>query len=139
MVLGTCDVFGRFALNRPILGALEISSIMMGLVVLLGWAPTQSQGQHVKVELLTRRLPPRARTVLEQIVRILLLVLFAVVAQQSWRIAATNYAEGRTLQTVDIPIGFTYFLVPVGSLLILTQLAREVLYSLLGDGKRHAD
>ena len=59
MLLISADATGRDLLSRPVPGAFEISSLMLSVFVLLGLAYTQQMKGHVRVTMLTDRLPAR--------------------------------------------------------------------------------
>ena len=65
MLLTSADVIGRAALARPIPGIVELSSYMLDVFILLGLAYTQQVKGHVRVSMLTSRLPQRAQQSLE--------------------------------------------------------------------------
>ena len=57
MVLTAFDVFGRYFLNRPIRGALELTEFLLVIAVSAGFAYTQTTNGHISVELFVMRLP----------------------------------------------------------------------------------
>lgn len=128
MFLGTADVLGRYLFNKPVMGTYEISTVMMGAIVLLGWAYTQKQGGHVRVELFFNMFPPRVQTVLTVVTLFLSLILFALITQKSWDIAMYNLLEGRHFKIIDFPVGPFYFLVPVGAFFICLEFIIRLFY-----------
>lgn len=121
MFIGVGDVIGR-KLGHPITGAYEISTILMGAIVLLGWAYTQKEGGHVSVELFYNKFPPRLKQISSLVGWILTLALFATITAKSWSIALKYTLEGRTLQILDIPSGPFYFLVPIGGFFMCLEI-----------------
>ncbi len=132
MLLGAADVLGRYLFNHPILGALEISQIMMAGIVLLGWAYTYRAGMHVKVDLFITRYPPRVRTVVDILTTILSLALFIIIAQQSLNSAIENMHAGKFLPTLKYPAYPYYFFVPLGAALLCIELIIHFLRLLPG-------
>jgi TRAP-type C4-dicarboxylate transport system permease small subunit len=122
MFLCTADVIGRYAFNHPITGAYEISTIMMAAIVLLGWAYTQRNGDHVSVEMFYDKFPPGMKKITSLVTLILSLALFVTITLKSWTIAVSNTVDGRNFQILDIPSGPTYFLVPVGGFFISLEI-----------------
>ncbi len=131
MFLGAGDVIGRYFFSRPITGAYEISSILMGAIVFLGWAHTQRQGGHVAVDLFYRKFPPRAQRVAAVFSDLLVFLLFAFITYRSWELAVSHTAAGRTFQTIDLVSGPFHFLVPVGAALMCV----EILLGLVSTGR----
>ena len=61
MFLGAIDVIGRYVFNYPIMGALEISQILLAALVFFGLAYTQMGRKHITVGLAYAKLPPRLK------------------------------------------------------------------------------
>jgi len=122
MFLGAGDVIGRFFFSRPITGAYELSTMMMGAIVLLGWAYTQRQGGHVAVELFYNKFPPLFKRAAALFSQILSLGLFAIITYKSWGVAMSHTLEGRSFQTLDLASGPFHFLVPIGGFLICLEI-----------------
>jgi TRAP-type transport system small permease protein len=126
MFLGTADVAGRYLINQPILGALELSAVMMGAVVLMGWAYTQNRGEHVKVDLFYNMFPRKVQKFLTIASLVLALCLFILITWQSWNIAMKNTLEGRHFQIIDMPAGPFYFLVPFGGFFMCLEFILDI-------------
>jgi len=124
--LGTADVFGRYVFDSPVLGTQELMQVMMGAIVMLGWAYTQKEGGHVKVELFANMFPPRARNVLSLIMSLLALGLFITIGYKSWGIALANF--DRRFLVIDFPSGPFYFLVPVGAFFLCLEFIVHIFY-----------
>ena len=87
MFLGAGDVIGRYLFNKPIMGTMEASEILMAGIVLLSWAYTQRTGGHVRVELFISRYSPRTKAIANFATMFLSLVLFSVIICKSFEIA----------------------------------------------------
>jgi len=124
--LGTADVAGRYIFDHPILGTQELMQVMMGAIVMLGWAYTQKEDGHVKVELITNIFPPRARYVLKLIMSLLALFLFVIIGYKAWGIALANF--DRRFLVIDFPSGPFYFLVPVGAFFLCLEFIVSIFY-----------
>jgi len=131
--LGTADVAGRYIFDSPVLGTQELMQVMMGAIVMLGWAYTQKEDGHVKVELFTNMMPYRAQKVLALIMTVIALGLFAIIAMKSWDIALANIS--RRFLVVDFPSGPFYFLVPVGSFFLCLEFIVHI-FHISGDIRR---
>ena len=115
MFIGAGDVLGRYLLNKPIRGTMELSEIMMGGIVLLSWAYTQRNKGHVAVELFISHYSPRIRSIVNFLTLVLCFVLFAVITQQSAAMALRYWEEQRVIPTLEIPTAPFHALVPIGS------------------------
>lgn len=124
--LGTADVFGRYVFDSPVLGTQELMQVMMGAIVMLGWAYTQKEDGHVKVELFLKMFPPRVRDALSLIMSLLALGLFITIGYKSWGIALANF--DRRFLVIDFPSGPFYFLVPVGAFFLCLEFIVSIFY-----------
>jgi len=82
MLLVVCDVTGRYLLNRPVHGTMEITEFIMVAVVFFTLAHTQAIRAHIKVELLLERMSRRVRLLLEAITYLFGMVIFALIGWQ---------------------------------------------------------
>ncbi len=57
MLLVVINVIGRYLFNKPLTGTLEFTESLLVLIIFLSVALTQYDGGHIRVTLLTRRLP----------------------------------------------------------------------------------
>jgi TRAP-type C4-dicarboxylate transport system permease small subunit len=114
MLLTSADVIGRAAWARPIPGIVELSSYMLDIFILLGLAYTQQVKGHVRVSMLTSRLPPRAQAFLEIAVTLLSLFIMALLAWQGWIVGLEETAVSDMLRIPQRPfkllVGLAAFL-----------------------------
>jgi TRAP-type C4-dicarboxylate transport system permease small subunit len=80
-VMLTYDVFRRYVFNAPLPASVEISSLLQAWVIFLPFAFTLAVGQHVRVTILTSRLP---RTVQKSLNVLSCLVTGVVCLFLSW-------------------------------------------------------
>lgn len=119
MLLISTEVTTRFFWDRPIPGTLELSSYLLSIFVLLGIAYTQQAKGHVRVTMLTTRLPRRLRLVLEMFTTILSLLIIAVLAWQGWVVGMEERAVSDMLRIPQLPFRL---LVSVAGLLLALEL-----------------
>jgi len=103
MLLTSADVIGRAAWARPIPGIVELSSYMLDIFILLGLAYTQQVKGHVRVSMLTSRLPPRIQIFLEIFVTLLGLFIMALLAWQGWIVGMEETAVSDMLRIPQRP------------------------------------
>jgi TRAP-type C4-dicarboxylate transport system permease small subunit len=127
MFLGAGDVLGRYLINKPITGTLEISEILMGGIVLLSWAYTQRNKGHVMVDLFIARYPVRVRAVVNFLTLFLSFVLFVAIAKQSTVIAIRCWQEHRVIPTLDLPTAPFHSIVPIGAALLCIELIVQMI------------
>lgn len=120
MLLTAAAVIGRSFLGWPIPGAVELSSYMLSVVILLGIAYTQQVKGHPRVTLLVSRLPLRVQALLEVITYFLSLVVAAVIVWVGWQAAfAYGGIASDVLRIAQFPFRL---LVPIGIALLFLEL-----------------
>lgn len=99
MLLTTVDVIMRYAFDKPIGGVAELCGIMLVMVVAatLGW--TALERAHVKVDLLMERLPKKVQFVVDAIMYLLALGIFALMT--IWT-TGEMFAEAQTSSILRI-------------------------------------
>ena len=137
MLLGTSDVIGRYVFNRPIMGTLEISQVLMAGMVLLAWAHTQAMRGHVTVQLLIDQYPPRLRAIVNFATLFLSLMFFSLIVWQSAMIAMWHWEEHRAFQTIPIPTAPFEFLVSVGAFVLCLEFLIQMLHLISDMRKEH--
>ena len=98
------DVVGRYMLNSPLVGATELTELMLVGVVFLGLPAVTLDRGHVSVSLLSDRLPARFQPMREFI---LSLVIAALLSAIGWRIFQQGNqiaGYGGTTETLDFPL-----------------------------------
>jgi TRAP-type transport system small permease protein len=127
MLLDTADVIGRKFFDSPIIGTMELSQVIMGGIVLLGWSYTQRFRGHVFVDMFIAKYPPRVRVTMDTIMLVLSLALFMFITYASWVLAVQHMGEHRvfpTLRTTSTPY---YFFVPVGGLFMCLEMILQII------------
>jgi len=119
MLLTSADVIGRAAWARPIPGIVELSSYMLDVFILLGLAYTQQVKGHVRVSMLTSRLPQRFQLSLEIVVTLLSLFIMVILAWQGWVVGMEETAVSDMLRIPQRPFKL---LVGVAALLLCLEL-----------------
>ena len=123
MLLTSADVIGRAALARPIPGIVELSSYMLDVFILLGLAYTQQVKGHVRVSMLTSRLPQRAQQSLEILVTLLSLFIMVLLAWQGWVVGMEETAVSDMLRIPQRPFKL---LVGVAAILLCLELVVDL-------------
>jgi TRAP-type C4-dicarboxylate transport system permease small subunit len=120
MLLTVADVFLRYFFSAPIIGATEISRLMMIIIVFpaLGWAAIDRV--HVRVDLIVSRIPPRVQGIFGSITFLFALVTFGIITWQSF-LEATVVNR----QTSLIHLSFTpfYWVMSVGFVIFCLAIA----------------
>ncbi len=84
MFLTATDVFGRYVLDKPVMGSFEITEYMMTILVALSLAYCAMEKGHISIDLVVEHLPLRARAIAGSITYFIGAGFFAVVSWQSF-------------------------------------------------------
>jgi TRAP-type C4-dicarboxylate transport system permease small subunit len=103
MLLTAVDVIGRTFYSRPISGAVELSSYMMAIFILLGVAYTHQVKGHVRVTMLVSRIPKRAANLLDILTTLLSLFIIGIVAWQGWVVGMEERTVSDMLRIPQYP------------------------------------
>ena len=98
------DVAGRYLLNRPLPGALELSELLMVFLVFGCFAYTELQSGHVDVDVLVNRLPPRGRAACEALAALLSAGFWGAIAWRTVLRALDIRGAGETSTNLGLPI-----------------------------------
>lgn len=120
MLLTAVAVIGRSFFSRPIPGAVELSSYMLSVVILLGLAYAQQEKAHPRVTLLVSYFPERIQALLEAVMYLLSIVVAAIIVWVGWQAAfAYGGITSDVLRIAQFPFRL---LVPLGIFLFLLEL-----------------
>ena len=132
MLLTFADVFGRNALNRPIIGSFEITECLMAILAPAGMAYVTITKAQIRVEVLIKRLPQRAQSILYIITTFITLCVCAVLAWRSFVATKTAYVGGSVWGILLIPTYPFVFVVSLGITLLGLSFLAEFISSLQG-------
>lgn len=131
MFLGVADTVGTKFFGLPVPGTLEVTESTMVLIVFGALAYTQERRGHIRVELLYTNVGPRGQSFMDAVTHLVAFVYFTLLAWQgigellySWEIREA------TMGTVRFPLYPARFLLVLGTLLLLVQLAFDVMADL---------
>lgn len=142
MLLTVGDIVGRYVFNSPILGAVEISELMMAPLVMFGLAYTQRFGGHVRMGLfIEKALKGRKYHITESLILLLCLVVFPVIGIFSLKNALFALKIGETTSTVPLPVWISKMSIPIGAFLfcmrIIIQLFQHLTQAWVGIERRN--
>jgi len=103
MFLTAADVFGRYFLKRPIVGAYELQEYLMVCVVSLTLAYCAAEKTHVVVDILVSRFPQRAQATIGAITTLVGLCLCSVITWQAVMYVQRMLVSGLVSATLKIP------------------------------------
>jgi TRAP-type C4-dicarboxylate transport system permease small subunit len=129
MCLTSADAISRYLLNRPIVGAYEITEkYLMVAAVFLGLSFAYRGGGFIRVTFLVDRLGCRAKLVADYAAHAIsfgFCVIFTIATTQQ---AIRALSDDTTLSALPLLVGPAYWFVPIGflalTLLVLLDLSR---------------
>lgn len=92
----TWEVISRYALGAPTIWAYEVGYTLTGSHFLLALAYTLRAGEHIRIDVLSHRLPAGVKRSIDAAVYALVLPLLVWVCYTLWNYMAGGYASGET-------------------------------------------
>ncbi len=131
------DVLLRYFFNAPIPAVISLNEWSLLYIAFFGAAWLQRQGGHVRMDIVADMFGRRGRTAFTLFGLALGIVCCAVLVwfgtDVSWQKFVTKEYDYFKLR--EVPIYFIYAVIPVGSLFLLLQLARDAWRHLTGTGE----
>ncbi|MBA7616639.1 hypothetical protein ES703_23937 [subsurface metagenome] len=119
----TADVVLRYVFNRPTQFTTEVTGYLMVAVTLLGLAYTLMKGKHIRIEVLTSRLRPRPRKILDLVTSIISLAFLAACIGPAWNMVIESYTyKSEVLGLLRTPLYLPQLLIPIGLCVIILQV-----------------
>lgn len=134
MALTVVDVIGRYFLNSPLIGATELTELLLISVIFIGLPAVCLDDEHVTVDLLTSLMPAWIHPWRKALLAIVSAVMLAVIAWRLWvygeQIAGYNGVTN-SLRVPVAPVAWMCSACAWASVLItLYVAARDLLRSL---------
>jgi TRAP-type C4-dicarboxylate transport system permease small subunit len=140
MVEVTCDVLGRYVLNSPIKGSVDFGELMMAVVVFCGIAYTALTKRHVRVDLVSSRVSPRIRRVLDSVAFFISAGIYSLIA---WQLGIRAWEDvvsppGEITQLLYIPLAPFIFVAAFGSLMLCLEFLIDFFHALFQETSKQA-
>jgi TRAP-type transport system small permease protein len=108
----------------------ELTRFLLVWLSMLGAAVLLRRDDHIRLDLLADRLPPRARAALSLLLRLLVLGFLVILVQQSW---AAALARGATrAPALGLSMTWPYLAIPAAAVMMVLV----TLVNLWGDARR---
>ena len=125
MMLATLgQVVFRYVLEVPVPWTEELARVLFVQAMLIGMAIAVREDEHIVVDFLFKRLPPRGRQILGLVFGTVVLLLLAILIRGAWSMIATNW-NARLVSLSWVRVGYLY----IG---LFVSLASMALYTALG-------
>lgn len=129
MLLTVADVSMRFFLEKPIVGAIELSQILM-VLVFLAVPLTTTEESHISVDLVVNRLSNRVKGVVRLAALILTLGICALMAWQAYAASAFSRLMNTTFSLLKVPEYPFYWVVVLGFAGMCVVIAEQIIATL---------
>ena len=127
MLLTSADALLRYTINKPIVGAYEITEkYLMVAAIFLGFSYAYRGGAFIRVTFLVDLLPKPLRLATDYVAYVISLGCCLVFMIASTGQAVRELADTTTLATLPILTGPAYCLVPIGFLALLVLMLADV-------------
>ncbi len=129
MFIVCANVIGRSFWETPVKGTVDIVSLLGAIVV--GWAIayTQVLKGHIRIDLLVERLPLRIQYIVDSVIDLIGLALFALISWQTILFAKANFEVGELSEVLKLPITPFASVVAVGCIAITSVLLIDLIKS----------
>jgi TRAP-type transport system small permease protein len=128
-VITLCDVVARKIFNSGFTFTVETTEMAMALIVFLGVGLVTHRREHIVVDVVTLRLPERARVWLGLVTNILSLGFVMLMVWRLWLQAMFITDKGDATPILNFPLWPIAWLIAAGSVFLFTGLALHVLDS----------
>ena len=121
------DVLMRYFLNKPQLFVDEVASFLLLFIALAGMAETFKKGGHIKVDLVTNFLNPRAKRILRFCTLLVGITFLAVV---TWNTAISSiiaYRQERISAVILFPLWIPMLSIPLGLALMGLNMGNHLI------------
>jgi TRAP-type C4-dicarboxylate transport system permease small subunit len=122
------QVVARYVFALAIDGIDEVPRYLFVWLVMIGAAAAMHRGQHTALDYFRDRLGPTARRVTLLITNALVALLLLSMIKVS--LVLVPNAQLQRSAGLDLPLGWVFLAVPVGSLLILVPMIRTIVVTL---------
>lgn len=129
MAMVVADIFGRKVLNKPVPMSYEVGAFMLVFIVFMGLAYSQRQKAHIRVEILTLRMPPKIRAAMDLFAYTLGIAIYGLIFYETFKWSYHSFEIGEYVAgLVNIPKWPSQFAVAFGALLISLQFISDWVY-----------
>jgi TRAP-type C4-dicarboxylate transport system permease small subunit len=120
------DVSGRYFLNRPLLGTIELSEFLMAFLSFGTLALAELRNSHITVDFFVSALPERVRAILDVAAALLGIVFWAFVAWRAAVHAQRIWYADEVSANLTLPTWPFYLVVTLGCGLLALALVGRV-------------
>jgi TRAP-type mannitol/chloroaromatic compound transport system permease small subunit len=137
MVLIVYDVFMRYFVSKPTIWVDELSEMLLLIMICIGGGTALLHNMHVKVGLLSDRLTPKTRALIDLITHPVILIICFILITDGTRIAWDSYLNGSRSDSMFRPLLWPIqTMIPLAGLLlgiqVIAKLVRDFVFLISG-------
>ncbi len=136
MGLTVVDVVGRYVFNAPILGAFELISFLVSVMIFSFLSYAQSQKAHVTVDILVNTFSKKAQSVVDVFNYGIGLVMMVLISWKGFEKALESLETGDKPMNLPIPDHPFIFFMAVGCTIMCIEFIRDILRNLFKQAKK---
>lgn len=127
MCLTVVDVVGRYLFNSPILGAFEITSFLVSILIFsfLGYA--QSQKSHVTVDILVNIFPSKVQSIVKLFNYTICFFIMLLLTWKGFETAVEAMESGDSPMNLPVPDHPFIFFLALGCGIMCIEFFRDIL------------
>jgi TRAP-type C4-dicarboxylate transport system permease small subunit len=127
MCLTSADALSRYLLNRPIIGAYEITEkYLMVAAIFLGLSYAFRGGVFIRVTFLIDRLPPALKLFANLAAHLLSIAFCVIILIATTQQAIRALSDDTELSSLPILVGPAYWIVPLGFLALMLAMLLDL-------------
>ena len=127
VTLSVCaEVILRYFFNRPQVWVIELSEYALLYITFMGAAWVHRSNGHVKVDLLSSRLPEKPAAVCRFLSSVVISIVSLVLVVFGFKSTWVHFRDGIYNSTIlEVPMSVLLIAIPLGGLLLFFQAARQ--------------
>lgn len=133
IAVNTVDTVGRALFSKPMLGALEITEVLLAACIILAIPYAQRHREHIEIDIFKRMFGPRLAKVSTVVMLVITILVFAMLTQQSYESALESVANFEvSAGYVRVPVWLGKIAVVIGFAIALLVAVWQLLGALTG-------
>lgn len=113
MMLTIVDVVGRYLMNRPLIGATEMTELLLAAIIFVGLPAACLDDEHITVDIITAQTPLSVEPFRRALVAVLSAAVLGVVCWRLWIVGDNLAGYGAVTDSLDIPVAPVAYLTSV--------------------------
>jgi TRAP-type C4-dicarboxylate transport system permease small subunit len=120
-IIAFLNVVMRYTTDESIIWSEEVSRHLMIWLTFIGSGMVLRTGGHIAIDNLQDALSVRAARALRAVILVVMTIFFIMLAYYGWDYAMRTMVQ--TTPSTEIPFGYIYMAMPIGSIFMLMHLA----------------